>query len=213
MKVTPDFRDAQALAKFANLDVKGTEVAAFRHDYPNFAPASWWDADVPQTDFGKADTSEGLAQLVREPWIIGATVKRWQHTANHLRMAWGEFTVTQMMQLMLLVFDPTVWNHHPASVYAQPGSLHEHEFHRGLLWLSERKWRAKRCQKCQQYIVVGSVRTKYCDRDECGNNEREIAHRAAKLRSYHRNKRLKENTPAKKRAKRPSAKSHKARGN
>jgi hypothetical protein len=176
VKVTEQFRDAQALATFANL--KEAEVQGFRANYPDFAPESWWDSDQPM-------------EMVQDK----ALTKRWRFAQALLQGSWGRFEIRDVVWLVVNVFDTNLSDlRHPSLPPKVMAGVHdivglgEYGFHRGVLYLQEQPWRAKRCENCQEYIVVGSAKTKYCVRDECGNNIREINHRKAKLRWYHRNK-------------------------
>jgi hypothetical protein len=165
------FTDAVVLAKFANLAAE--EVAGFRANYPDFVPQEWWNY----------------------------TPDQWQSNQRWLREAWGIWGsrrgvgLFRVMNLVMSVFDPSdIWDapetgNRSSFVEWQHLINRELPYHRAVLYLERQPWRAKRCANCGRYIVVRVAKTKYCERDDCGNNIREINHRAAKLRSWHRNRR------------------------
>ena len=177
MKITPDFEDARTLAVFANLSP--SEAEALRVNYPDFAPQSWWDLETPE----KRRRSDGLPS------------KQWQVTQTRLRAVWNNHfkSLFDVMKVIETIFDPErelfggnlgpEFNPVFAGLPDDP-----YPCQNAVLYLMHQPWRAKTCEECHCYIVVGSAKTKYCDKDGCGNSIREIRHRAAKLRSYHKNK-------------------------
>jgi hypothetical protein len=194
------FNDAVALATFANLRTE-EEAQSFRRnyekrsDYAGFVPDAWWDYTA---DGSKPEPQWRLSQ----GWVRAA----WER--------WGTGTSLELYQTVALltsVFDPsksfeTEFGTGEKPAYAGIESLLEmpHPFHKAIEYLNQQPWRAKRCEECGDYIVVRTAKTRYCLRDDCGNNIREQRHRAAKLRYWHKNKgRLR---------KRPSKKSRKTRG-
>lgn len=167
------FNDAVVLAAFANL--RDEEVENFRRNYPDFVPGAWWDyRSQEQWKF-----SQGWVRAAWEQWGTGTGL--------------GVF---KTVALITSVFDPnelfeTEFGTGEQPAFAGIESLTEKQypFHKAVEYLNQQPWRARKCENCGRYIVVRVAKTKYCDRDDCGNNIREQRHRAAKLRSWHKNKR------------------------
>jgi hypothetical protein len=125
--------------------------------------------------------------------------------------AQASFPRNSLVALITSVFDPSKsfeaefeTGEKPAYAGIESLSEMQYPFHRAVEYLNQQPWRAKKCEECGRYIVVRAKKTKYCVRDDCGNNIREQRHRAAKLRSWHKNKR-------RYRPSKPSKKSRRAR--
>jgi hypothetical protein len=187
VKRSNEFRDLQALAEFANLDPKNLNpldrqnIESFRHNYPDFVPEAWWDYQPTDSD--------------RKP----LSAKQWELNQDMLREAWNsEFEVSMfdLVRLLTSVFDPNdlidvavfpSLGHRP--MFATITELGDPwPYHESVLYLREQPWRAKICENCHCCIVVRVAKTRLCDKNDCGNSVREINHRKAKLRSYHKNK-------------------------
>jgi len=169
------FKDAGTLAEFANL--RADDMESFRHNYPDFVPDAWWD--YTSTHGRQWESSQGLLRRVWEAWSSGTSLGLYK-----------------TVSLIMSVFDPntlfdTEFGTGDRPPLAEPFELpvDPFPFHKALEYLNQQPWRAKKCENCGRYIVVRVAKTKYCNRDDCGNNIREQRHRAAKLRSWHRNKR------------------------
>jgi hypothetical protein len=190
------FSDAVVLAAFANL--RDEEVENFRRNYPDFVPDALWDytsdAAPPEPQW---KLSQGWVRAAWERWSTGTGLELFRLVAMFT-------SVSDVSKSFATEFGTGEKPAYADIVDLAAMNEKEYPFHRAVAYLNQQPWRAKKCAECGRYIVVRMGKTKYCDRNDCGNNIREQRHRAAKLRYWHKNKgRLR---------KQPSQKSHKTRG-
>lgn len=207
-KKTSTQREAERLAKFLSLE--SSEVQTFRHDNPRFAPAKWWDYH-PLT----------------LPWESPAESKtmNWQVTQDFLRTAWDdgfELDLSQLVQLLLCVFDPdarksvavatpadTIFGLKPDQRHPLFASLSELDqdwgFHIGVRYLAEHRWAAKVCEyeECKRPFVADIPVRKYCfelGADGLHCSERVIKHDHLKWWHTKGDKKRRENREPKRKA-------------
>lgn len=187
-RVTDVFRDAQALALFANLEEKGVEQ--FRHNYLDFAPQRWWDYRLTLQDLALAGDHKHLQMLLNDPFwthepfrsrnpsggntyaFRQQTTPRslWQLNQSWLREAWKahfEINLLDVLKLLTSVFDP---NDSSPTVFATLLNVPlGGSYHRGLSWLFEQKWRARFCAECKKRFVAAESKTICCS-EPCSND-------------------------------------------
>jgi hypothetical protein len=183
MKVTDALRAADALADFANLDPANVDptdsksVIYFKNNYPDFAPAEWWDYPY-RIDGARVLRYEDVIKVPKEDpnfesKINKIIVQQWQYTREEIQKAWKtQFTfdsVPEVANLLKLVFyferPGIVWN---SQLLLPDGTIHEintklYSFHKAVLYLhGDNRWRAKICEKCGKVFAARAPKRKYC---------------------------------------------------
>jgi hypothetical protein len=166
--VSEAFRDAEALANFANLDPSDpASVAYFRNNYPDFAPTEWWGHPY-RIDGTRVLRYEDVIKLKDDPnfttKIKDSTVQQWQYAQEQIRRAWKAGfnfkNVSEVSDLLKLVFyadrPGLLWN--SSQVILPDGMIYElnsklYSFHKAVLYLHAHPQQAKICEECWKYFV------------------------------------------------------------
>ncbi len=169
MKVTESFRDAEALADFANLDpTDSASVAYFKNNYGDFAPSAWWDYPYRIGGTRVLRYEDVITITESDPnfqsKMENKVVRQWQHAQEQIQRVWkAEFELTNVAEvsdLLKLVFDVDrpglLWN--SSQVLLPNGTIYElntrlYSFHKALLYLHEHPRQAKICEECGKYFV------------------------------------------------------------
>lgn len=193
--VTQVFRDAQALAKFSNLEPN--EVEDFRHNYPDFAPQAWWDYKLTLSDFLITGNNNYSNLLLNDPFwkseavplakymasinravapsLLGdayvfrpqTTRYLWQQNQSWLREAWKVHFEVKLLDVLKLLMSVFDPGSSSSRIFADLLEVPiGGSYHRGFSYLFEQKWRARFCQECKKRFVAGESRNKYCS-DSC----------------------------------------------
>lgn len=179
MKVTEAFRDAEALAEFANLEsTDSASVAYFRNNYPEFAPIEWWDYQH-LIDGMRVIRAEDIDKIRNDPNYktklnkLGEGLKQWQYAQDHIQKVWKagfELNASALSDLLKLVFyvnhPGLAWN--SSQVLLPDGTVYElntklYSFHKGVLYLHQHPRQAKRCKKCRKYFVHVHGKREFCE--------------------------------------------------
>jgi len=178
VKVTEAFRDAEALADFANLEPTDlATVANFRKNYPDFAPDEWWDYPY-RIDGTRVIRAEDVDKIRNDPDYktqfdkLGEGLPQWQHAQDHIQEVWkAKFKlnasgVSDLLKLVFYVDRPgLVWN--SSQVLLPNGTIYElntklYSFHKAVLYLHERPGQAKVCTECGKYFVTARGKRELC---------------------------------------------------
>jgi hypothetical protein len=199
VKVSEEFRDAEALAEFVGLKpTDSNAVAYFKNNYPDFVPSEWWDYPHRRDGTRVIDldslvrrglvptlSSEHLKKLgrIKEKELIHL---QWHLAQEELQRAWKagfKFKKTsELSDLLRLVFRVNrpglVWN---SSVVLADGMFHElntslYPFHRAVLYLYQHPQQAKICkaEACKKHFVSVHGKREFCEyTDERGQTCRQ----------------------------------------
>lgn len=178
MRATDTFRDAEALAEFANLDqANSATVTYFRHNYPDFAPPEWWDYPY-RIDGSRVLHYEDVIKITKddpnlERKLKSKIVQQWHHAQEQIQRTWkAEFKLihaADISDLLKLVFDVDrpglVWN--SSQVLTPNGIIYElktklYSFHKAVLYLYEHPRQAKICEQCGKYFVTARGKRTLC---------------------------------------------------
>jgi hypothetical protein len=171
LRVSEAFRDAEVLADFANLDPEEVaSVAYFRNNYPDFAPAEWWDYQTQSLELVRVrgDDSSNVEGKIEEHLI-----SVWEDTQDELRRAWEDqfkfesvFNLTELLKMVFVAPSEMVLS--AAHLYLPDGTFHElstskvWSFHKAVLYLHENGWRARVCRSCERYFVANHPQRDFC---------------------------------------------------
>src|SRR5712671_4475244 len=176
MKVPETFRDAEALADFANLNpADAASVAYFRNNYPDFAPAEWWDYRTESVDFVPVS---GDDLDFKGTDIKGSLAKSllfvWQDTQEEIRRVWQDrfkfesvFNLTELLKMVFVAPSEMVLS--GSHLYLPDGTFHElstskvYSFHKAVLYLHQNSWRAKICKGCEKHFVANHPKRDFCE--------------------------------------------------
>ncbi len=178
MKVTDTFRDAEALADFANLDpADSAAVAYFRNNYPDFVPREWWDYRC-RIGGSRVIRAEDIDKIRNDPDYktklekLGEGLLQWQDAQDTIQKVWKanfKLNASAISDLLKLVFDVDrpglLWN--SSQVLAPNGTIYElntrlYGFHKAVLYLHEHPKQAKVCAKCGRYFVTERGKRIFC---------------------------------------------------
>jgi hypothetical protein len=180
VKVTEAFRDAEALADFANLKpTDSASVAYFRHNYPDFAPSEWWDYPC-RIDGMRVLRYEDVIKIPESDpnfkrKIENKVVQQWQDAQDCIQMVWKaefELNVSGISDLLKLVFyvdrPGLAWN--SSQVLLPDGTIYElhsklYSFHKAVLYLHQHPRQAKICKnkKCGKFFVSVHGKREFCE--------------------------------------------------
>jgi len=179
MKVTEAFRDAEALADFANLNpLDSAVVAYFRNNYPDFAPGEWWDY-LYRIDGTRVIRAEDIDKIRNDPDYktkldkLSEGLKQWQYAQDHIQKFWkAEFKlnasgVSDLLKLVFYMDRPgLVWN--SSQVLLPNGTIYElntklYSFHKAVLYLHQHPRQAKICKMCGKYFVHVHGKREFCE--------------------------------------------------
>jgi hypothetical protein len=175
LKIPEEFKEAEVLAQFANLDTAdAAAVAYFQNNYPDFAPAEWWDYTV---EYG--NNPNPLELVTRTvygmiaPDAIYGVAPRWHETHSFVCSTWeNEFEFTSIFVLTALlrsVFVGSAETARTASMNLTDWQLFElsthpmYGFHNAVLYLYHQPWRAKTCRGCGKYFVANHPKREFCE--------------------------------------------------
>lgn len=187
MKVTEAFRDAGALAIFANLDpanldsLDSANVANFRNNYPDFAPSEWWDYPCRIDGLGRVIRAEDLDKIRDKSDYktkllkLSEGLKQWQYAQDHIQKVWkagfklNASGISDILKLVFYVDRPgLVWN--SSQVLLPDGTIYElntklYDFHKAVLYLQQHPKHAKICKnkKCRKYFVHVHGKREFCE--------------------------------------------------
>ena len=168
MKVTEAFRDAEALADFANLDpTDSASVAYFKNNYPDFAPSKWWNY-IYRSDGMRGLRYEDVLKISKsdpnfKSKMESKILSQWQHTQDFVQLVWkagfklNASGVSDLLKLVFYVDSPgLVWN--SSQVLLPNGTIYElntklYSFHKAVLYLHQHPRQAKICAECGKYFV------------------------------------------------------------
>jgi hypothetical protein len=203
MKLPEGFRDAEALADFANLDWNDAQkLTYFRQNYPDFAPAEWWDYKtewvelVPRvvplpnsTDpINPAEHGFALEEELRPLWTV---------VQDDIHSCWlSKFqfeSVFYLTQTLKYVFTaPTDMVQVSAHLYLPDGdlavlsALKPLTYHKAVVFLNQHPKRAKICKACKKHFVANHPKREFCEYpDERGETCRQKNGRMRNLKNYH----------------------------
>jgi hypothetical protein len=178
LRATDTFRDAEALAEFANLDpADANAFTYFRNNYPNFAPAEWWDY-LYRRDGARVLRYEDVIHIAAtdpnfKEKIENKIVQQWQHAQEQIQWAWKakfKFTIVSALpDLLKLVFyvdrPGLVWN--SSQVLLPNGTIYDLNspvcsFHKAVLYLHEHPNQAKICEECGKFFVTAAGKRSMC---------------------------------------------------
>jgi hypothetical protein len=175
MKATEQFRDAQALAAFANLEPAG--VGYFReHPGRGFAPKAWWESKEKATEAYRPGHGVWIRGTISNP--------SWQQTQKLLRGCWKRFrhNVHGDDTLGVSVFDLVELIDSVTKV--SPRLLPKHvPILRAFVYLFENPWRARFCAECGNRFIAPEPKSKFC-RTKCADVNLARRH----LKSWHAHK-------------------------
>jgi hypothetical protein len=191
MRLPDGFRDAQALADFANLNREdATQIADFRRDRRDFAPDEWWDYKFEREDDSVSDAPKKTDSR--------SMVPDWHDTQSGVHVTWDcefkfatVFVLTHLLRSVFVASEEMVrtgkWhNMSDAELCDRVGGWDVFAFHRGVLFLNEYKWRAKICRRCKKYFVAKHPKRDFCEYpDANGVTCRRRSDRQRKLENYH----------------------------
>ena len=181
MKATATFRDAEALATFANLDPENADaVAYFRNNYPNFAPVEWWDYKYNEYSLCSTLTE---AELEKDPstWedtkpagvLEEAPVFMWQVTQDEIQRLWKNhfqfesvFWLTALLKHVFVAPPDLIWNQDhlylPDYMFQELLADKTYSFHTAVLYLNDHPKQAKICKECGKYFVTAHGKRAFC---------------------------------------------------
>jgi hypothetical protein len=178
LKVTEEFRVAEVLAAFANLDRENlVKVKAFRNDYPDFAPAEWWDYKFTLNEL--VPSVMGFGDNPVDPLEYGAILDTelatsWHDTQSQVWCAWDNefkfasvFVLTSLLRSVFVAPKEAVLT--SANLYMSDGEFLElatpkmYGFHKAVLYLHHHPWRAKICKDCEKYFVARHPKREFCE--------------------------------------------------
>jgi len=179
VKVTEAFRDAEALADFANLDpIDSASVAYFKNNYPDFAPSEWWDYPC-RSDGTRVILAEDIDKIRNDPDFktklekLGEGIQQWRDAQDYIQKVWkAEFKlnasgVSDLLKLVFYVDSPgLIWN--SSQVLLPNGTIYElntklYSFHKAVLYLHQNSWRAKICNGCEKHFVANHPKRDFCE--------------------------------------------------
>jgi hypothetical protein len=179
MKLPEAFRDAEALAEFANLSpTDSASVAYFKENYPEFAPCEWWDYKFEDLELIPAVLPASDSDNPINPIAYGGVLKEdlipiWQNVQDEIQRAWIDrfqfenvFGLTQRLKAVFIAPSELVLT--GSHLYLPDGALYElgtpklYTFHKAVLYLNQHSWRPKICQHCGKYFVAN-----HPQRDSC----------------------------------------------
>jgi hypothetical protein len=180
LKVPESFRDAEALAEFANLNSADSDaVAFFKVNYGGFAPLEWWDYKVEEIDLIPGalplpDSNDPLNPTECPAMLEEVLSPVWQITQEEIRRAWENqfkfeniFVLTVLLKEVFIAPDEIV----RASLHLNipDGELSElsgsklYAYHKAILYLIQHPWQAKICKDCHKYFVANHPKRDYCE--------------------------------------------------
>lgn len=178
MRATDTFRDAEALANFANLDAADSAaVAYFRNNYPDFAPSEWWDYPY-RIDGMRVIRAEDIDKIKNDPDYktkldkLGEGLQQWHNAQDHIQKVWKakfQVNVSGVSDLLKLVFylnrPGLIWN--SSQVLLPNGTIYEldsklYSFHKAVLYLHQHPKQAKICARCGKYFVTERGKREFC---------------------------------------------------
>lgn len=185
MRATDTFRDAEALAEFANLDpTDANAVEYFRNNYPNFAPVEWWN--YKYNEFTLVQTS-AADDLNLTGGIEESPARMWQVTQEEIQRAWENqfqfetvFGLTQLLKCVFVAPPETVWTqeymHFSDGMFDELIGAKTYSFHTAVLYLHAHPKQAKQCEKCGKYFVTVAGKRTMCiypdaDGDTCSQKQ------------------------------------------
>ena len=185
LKVSEQFRDAEALAEFANLNsTDSAEVGYFRNNYPDFAPAEWWEYKYEGMEIVPAVMPWGDSPInpaEQGALIDDSPVLCWTDLQDEIVRKWEDhfqfesvFNLTALLKMVFIVPGQTkeermetVWTQ--SHLYLPDGSLAElasptlYTFHTAVLYLYQQPWRARICKSCGKYFVANHPKRDFCE--------------------------------------------------
>src|ERR1700674_2205231 len=200
MKRPEGFQDAEALAEVANLNTEDLKaVAYFRNNYPDFAPAEWWDYKYEELSLIRTSA-------IDDPNHTGAIgfegVFLWQVAQEEIQQVWADqfkfASVFNLTALLKIVFvSPTaemVWDQSyldmPDGMYHEYLADKAYSFHQAVLFLHRQPWRAKICDEkrkgCGKYFVANHPARDFCEYPDAeGETCRQKDDKRRKLEYYY----------------------------
>ncbi len=177
MRATDSFRDAEALAEFANLDpTDSASVAYFKNNYPDFAPSEWWDYPCRRNGMRVLRYEDVIKIAKNDPdfksKIENKVMQQWQDAQDYIQKVWkAEFKlnasgVSDLLKLVFYVDRPgLVWN--SSQVLLPNGTIYElntklYSFHKAVLYLHQHPRQAKICAECGKYFVTAHGKREFC---------------------------------------------------
>ena len=180
MRVTDGFRDAEALADFANLAPENADaVAYFRNNYPDFAPSEWWDYRC-RISGSRVIRAEDINKIRNDPDYktklekLGEGLLQWRDAQDAIQKVWkanfklNASGISDLLKLVFYVDRPgLVWN--SSQVLLPNGTIYElnsklYSFHKAVLYLHEHPNQAKICARpgCNKYFVTARGKREFC---------------------------------------------------
>ena len=203
MKVTEAFRDAEALANFANLNpADSAAVDFFKENYLDFAPREWWDYK-----FEEMELIPGVVSLPGSNNPINAAdypamleenlVPIWQTAQGEIQRAWEDkfqfekiFGLTELLKAVFVAPAETVRT--SLHLYMPDGDLYElsspklYTYHKAVLYLNQHPWQARICKACEKYFVANHPKRDFCEYPDVENETcREKNDKSRKLDYYY----------------------------
>jgi hypothetical protein len=180
LKVPEAFRDAEALADFANLDpADSAAVDFFRVNYGDFAPLDWWDYKVEEIELIPAmvslpDSDDPMNAKEYAAMLEENLVPVWQSTQEEVQRAWaGQFQfekifgLTELLKAVFVAPDELVRAslhlNIPDGQLSELGGSKLYTYHKAVLYLIQRPWQAKICKSCNKYFVASHPKRDYCE--------------------------------------------------
>jgi hypothetical protein len=141
------FRDAEALAKFSNLD--RNDVDYFKHNYPEFIDRNFWDIIR-----GRANVKDDAPQL-------------WRQVQEQLRQAWqAGFPLETAIGLISV----KIWDRDADTYDSKPSP-----FQKAVMFLTVEPWRARLCI-CGKRFVADKPSRRFCS-TKCSAEARKLSRR------------------------------------
>jgi hypothetical protein len=187
VKVTESFRDAEALAAFANLDLANLDpldsanVTNFRNNYPNFAPSEWWDYPA-RGEGARVILADDIDKIRNDPNFkskldeLSKGVPQWRYAQDYIQQVWKAgfnlLNASGVSDLLNLVFytdrSDLIWN--SSQVLSPNGIVYVlntklYDFHKAVLYLQQHPKQAKMCKnkKCRKYFVHVHGKREFCE--------------------------------------------------
>lgn len=171
MRATAAFRDAEALAEFANLNPADSDaVSYFKNNYPDFAPAEWWSYKYVEYSLRRtsAEDDPNHAGVLEETPVF-----LWQVTQDELQRIWKKqfhfesvFWLTAFVKHVFVAPPDMIWNQDhlylPDSMFQELLADKTYGFHTAVLYLNDHPKQAKICTKCGKYFVTARGKREYC---------------------------------------------------
>lgn len=222
MKIPEEFKEADVLAEFANLDTADAEALPyFRNNYPDFAPAEWWNyqtylldtvpIDPDDPDFKGTDFKGSLTESIESIWQV---------TQEEIQRVWQQqfkfetvFNLTELLKGVFVAPPELVetgdYLDLPDGAFDELIRSKVYAFHNAVLYLYHQPWRAKICKGCGKYFVANHPKREFCEYpDARGETCRFKNDNRRHLEYYHeagKNKRQRKSQGVKKAAKKKKA--------